>query len=259
MSILNCILHSVVSYISSENQLQFSKWWSMYWYSSGSCTNPELSYCTQAMNSRAKSWWSLEWSCFFAHTVDSQNWDYIFDGVVIWFAVCQKTTKVLDLCCLFSVFQWDVSLSYSHFICAVINMIHSIYIVKQVLHSDNVEHFHEEYCEPHCFSFAIISQVQFQAHLLPSLNAVSQSCLLPCHSLSPLWSSLCLSPLTLHLPFVTFPQSLLLHHSLILHYLRQLSPLNYCIYGHSIWIEAFCQNREYLWDDHQYFGDVANK
>jgi hypothetical protein len=63
---------------------------------------------------------------FLANNFDAHFPGCFFDGVVVWFAVRPKTTKAMEMGCLFSVVPGDVAFSYPHFVCSVINMIRSI-------------------------------------------------------------------------------------------------------------------------------------
>ena len=97
-----------------------------------------------------------ETESFLANNFDAHSPGCFFDGVVVWFAVWQKATKVMDLRCLFSVVLGNIALSYPHFVCSVIDMICSIYIADPALPEDNVETFHVVHCEPPHICVAVV-------------------------------------------------------------------------------------------------------
>jgi hypothetical protein len=76
---------------------------------------------------------------FLVNKFDIHGEGCFFDGIVVWFAVWLKATKVVNSCSLFSVFPWDVALGYPYFICSVIDMVRSIYIAHPALPEDHVE------------------------------------------------------------------------------------------------------------------------
>jgi len=109
---------------------------------------------------------------FLANKFDPHSPGYFFDSVVIWFAVWPKATKLTDLCYHFSVVWCGITLSSADFICLVIDMIHSVYISDPALPKNDIECLHVIQCKPPRICVAVIPQFEFQAHLLPSLNAV---------------------------------------------------------------------------------------
>ena len=64
MSIVNCGLLCVVSYVGTTNKPQFSESRSMHWNLSGGCVDSGLLYHTQTMNTLAKTRWFIRRSCF---------------------------------------------------------------------------------------------------------------------------------------------------------------------------------------------------
>jgi hypothetical protein len=63
---------------------------------------------------------------FLPNDFDAHSLGCFCDGVIVWFAIWPKATKVVDSYCLFSVFPGDIALSYPHFVCSVIDMVCSM-------------------------------------------------------------------------------------------------------------------------------------
>jgi len=93
--------------------------------------------------------------------------------MLIWCVGWLAATQLNASCWQLSVNTWNAIMRNTHVVCSVIDIIHSMRIIHPAFSFKDVKHFHVEcWVAPH-ICVTVISQVEFQLHLLYSLNVIS--------------------------------------------------------------------------------------